>query len=102
LWEFRKSDKKKYRILPTKSIDDIESSYQKVLLNKKIGENMTIVDNESMKLDFIDCSAPKMIGPKKGQLRFEYIYFFNILGRTKSPWKPLSFLVYKDVSQDSC
>jgi hypothetical protein len=27
---------------------------------------------------------------------------FNILGRTKSPRKPLLFLVYKDVSQDSC
>lgn len=78
MWEFRESDKKKFRILHTKSIDDIENSYQKVLLNQKIGENMTIVDNESMKLDFTDCSAPKMIGPKKGQLRFEYIYFFNI------------------------
>jgi hypothetical protein len=77
LWEFRESDKKKFRILHTKSIDDIENSYQKVL-NQKIGENMIIVDNESMKLDFTDCSAPKMIGPKKGQLRFEYIYFFNI------------------------
>jgi hypothetical protein len=25
-----------------------------------------------------------------------------VLGGTKSPWKPLLFLVYKDVSQDSC
>jgi hypothetical protein len=78
LWEFRESDKKKFRTLHTKSIDDIENSYQKVLLNQKIGENITIVDNESMKLDFTDSSAPKMIGPKKGQLRFEYTYFFNI------------------------
>ncbi len=78
MWEFRESDKKKFRILPTKSIDDIESSYQKVSLNQETGENMTLVDNELMKLDFTDCSAPKMIEPKKGQLRFEYIYFFNI------------------------
>ncbi|XP_054161337.1 intermembrane lipid transfer protein Vps13-like [Oppia nitens] len=69
LWEFRSTDSKRFKALPVKSIDSIESSYQKVLLNKKIGENSSIVSSDSMQLDFTDSENPKLIAPKNGQLR---------------------------------
>jgi hypothetical protein len=38
----------------------------------------------------------------KGSLKWFNMFIIIILGRTKSLCKPLLFLVYKDVSQDSC
>ena len=53
-----------------KSIDAIESSYQKVMLNKKVGQNLTLVSNEAFEVDFTDCECPKLISPKTGRLRY--------------------------------
>jgi hypothetical protein len=70
MWEFRESETKRFKLMPAKSIDAIESSYQSTLIKRKFGQDITIVDNDQFKLDFTDNSCPKLVEPKSGQLRY--------------------------------
>ena len=70
MWEIQEPGSKRYKSLSVKAIDAIEKSYDKVMLNKKVGQNMTLITTDSYQLDFTDSSAPKLLSPKTGKLRY--------------------------------